>query len=282
MLWKRLVAHPDTASGKRGAAGRPLPALRIPGLGKAASAVAWAQVRGSWRTIQGRLALAIPALTLLIMTFVFRRPEVREHLFGLAAGGPILVLVAIFLALVGQQAVVLNQFAVDGTGLSLEFLGPLSDRDLLRGKAAGGAILTACSLVPALLAAAVLGGGSSPWLWPAALLVCLGSYAVMSPIAACLSILLPKAVDLRRLGSKGKPNQGAALIAMLILPFTLAPAVGLAALALLVWKSPGLLLALEAAWLVFGCAVAWWFLLVCEGFLVQRREAIFLTVNDRE
>ena len=126
---------------------------------------------------RGRLALAIPALTLLILTFVFRRPEVREHLFGLAAGGPVLVLVAIFLALVGQQAVVLNQFAVDGAGLSLEFLGPLSDRDLLRGKAAGGAILTACSLVPALLAAAVLGGGSSPWLWPAALLVCLGSYA---------------------------------------------------------------------------------------------------------
>ena len=224
-LWRRLVGQPDTASGKRGAVGRPLPALRLPGLGATAAAVAWAQVRGSWRTVQGRLALAIPALTLAVLTFVFRRPEVlQEHLFGLAAGGPMLVLVAIFLALVGQQAVVLNQFAVDGTGLSLEFLGPLSDRDLLRGKAAGGAILTACSLIPALLAAAFLGGGASPWLWPAALLACLGTYAVLAPISAWLSILLPKAVDLSRLGRKGKPHQGAAIACMMILPFALGAA----------------------------------------------------------
>ena len=69
---------------------------------------------------------------------------------------------------------------------------------------------------------------------------------------------------------------------MLILPFALAPPVGLGALALLAWKSPWLLLALEAVWLAFGCAVAWFFLRLTEGPLAQRREAIFLTVNDRE
>ena len=51
---------------------------------------------------------------------------------------------------------VTNQFAIDGAGLTLELLSPLSEDDILNGKAVGNGLLSA---IPALIA---MSGGDAP------------------------------------------------------------------------------------------------------------------------
>lgn len=283
VLWRRLVASPASASGRRGGIASPLPGLRAPGLTGAAAAVAWATVRSFWRTVQGKLALVMPALSLLVAALALRQVEFAgQAVFATAWGGAALAIAAVALSLLSQQSVLSNQFAVDGAGLTRELVCPLSDRDLLLGKAAGGAVLTAAAMMPALLVGATLLRGPSPLLWPAAaLLAGLGAYALLAPLVAWLSMLLPKAVDLSRVGQGGKPHGGAALIGFAALPFALMPPAALGALALAGWGSPTLLLLVEALWLVVAVAAAWFFLRFSESLLARRREAILLTIHDR-
>jgi hypothetical protein len=283
VAWRRLVTSPETASGRRGAVAKPLPALRFPGLTTAAAAVAWAQVRCALRTVQGKIALVMPTLSLLAFSFVVGQPGITSQLpFAARWSGVLLAVVAVAITLLSQQALLLNQFAVDGAGLTLELASPLSDRDLLLGKAAGGAILAACALLPALLAVATLRRGTSPLLWPAAALAGFGAYALLSPLAAWLSILLPKAVDLSRIGRNGKPHPIAALVYIFALPMGLLPPVALGAVALVAWNSPALALLLEAFWLTLAIAVAWTFLRLTESGLARRREAVFLALLERD
>jgi hypothetical protein len=283
VAWRRLIASPETASGRRGAVGKPLPALRLPGLTTAAATVAWAQVRCALRTVQGKLALVMPTLSLLTFSFLVGQPAISTQLpFAARWSGALLAVVAVAITLLSQQALLLNQFAVDGAGLTLELASPLSDRDLLRGKAAGGAVLAAFALLPALLAVATLRRGTSPLFWPAAALAGFGAYALLSPLAAWLSILLPKAVDLSRIGRNGKPHQLAALVYIFAMPMGLLPPVALGAVALLAWHSAALALLLEAFWLALAIAVAWTFLRLTESGLARRREAIFLALLERD
>ncbi len=282
-LWRRLVASPARASGRRGAAAPPLPELRPPGLTTPAAAVAWTLVRGVWRTVLGRLSLFMPALAMAVSTATLMRAGlVAQDAFLAAWGAPLLAIGAVAFTVLSQQSILFNQFAVDGAGLTLELSGPVTDRDLVQGKAAGGAVLTAAALAPALLLVAVLVRGSSPLIWPAALLAGLSAYALLTPVAACLSIVLPKAVDLSRLGQGGKPHPGAALVGFATLPLALAPPAGLGAIALAGWRSPLLLLVVEALWLGAAVVLALPFLRATERLLARRREAILLTVRDRD
>lgn len=279
-LWRRLLADPAGGSSSRRAAGPPLPTLAPPGLTPAATAVAWALVRGVWRTLQGRLALVMPSLTLPVFAIVFR-PEGGEAALPVSTPA-LLALAAVALALLGQQAVMLNQFGVDGTGLSLELLAPLPARDLVLGKAAGGAVLTLASLLPALLVVAAFNPRAPLLLWPAAVLAAVAGYALFAPLAAWVSVLLPKAVDLGKIGREGQAHQGAALAGMACLGMVLSPvaAVGLAALAL--WRSPLLLLVAESGLAAVSCLVSVPLLHLAAGYLDQRRERLFLTVAEEE
>ncbi len=281
-LWQRLVTSPETSSGRRGRAARPLPARRLPGLDAAESAVAWTHARTFWRTVQGKLAVVIPAVMALMFDLLAERAQSRGGgFFALALESGALALGVAGMAVIAQQALLINQFATDGSGLVLEALLPLDARALLRGKAVGGALVAGVSMAGALLVLASLETARPPLLWPAALLGGLGAYALLAPLGAWLSILLPKAVDLSRLGGANKPHQGAALLSMPAIAACLAPAVGLHLLATQVLHSPALGVAFEAVWLVVAVLLARPLLDRMAGFLARRREGILLTLRDR-
>ena len=77
-----------------------------------------------------------------------------------------LALAAALMSIMTSLPLVTNQFAIDGAGLTLELLSPLSEEDILDGKAIAEALLSA---MPALLALAVAllvypGGDLALWI----------------------------------------------------------------------------------------------------------------------
>lgn len=277
-LFRRLLADPEGGSSTRREAGRPLPALSVPGLGPTATAVAWALVRAVWRTLQGRLALVMPGLVLPVFAVIFRPQLASGEATAFAA--PLLALAAVALALLGQQAVLLNQYAIDGSGLSLELLAPVPARDLVLGKSVGGALLYLAALLPALAVVAAFHQRAPLLLWPAAVCAALATYALFAPLATWVSALLPKPVDLAKIGKEGQAHQGAALLGMASLGLVLGPAAVVGLTALAVWESPALLLAAEAGLAAVCWLVAIPLLHLAAGYLDQRREALFLTVAE--
>src|SRR5206468_8377902 len=135
----------------------------------AASAVAVAEVRMILRTVQGKIAMCVtPGVVLFLGVLWARRPgELEIHLP--LPFGPLLGFAGILLALLTLEPATLNQFAMDRAGLTLEFLSPVSDRDLIRGKAAAAAILGGSRGLCCYLIALVTAPGGSPFYWLAAL-----------------------------------------------------------------------------------------------------------------
>lgn len=282
-LWRRLQASPAGGGGRIG--GRELPRPpRLPGLSPAASAVAWGQVRGLLRTLVGRLNLAMGPVVALVLTLMVRSDVARlafgERALGTAWTGVVLAVGAAALASLSQQAFSLNQFGIDGAGFSLDVLAPLQRRDLVLGKWAATAAL---SLAVNLLITGVvmsLEPAALPF-WPAILLAAVGGQAVLAPPSTWVSMLLPKAVDLGRLGRDAQPNQTAALVGMLATPLVLVPPVLLGAAVFVATGSVLALTAAEAAWAAAGLLLARLLLAPVAASLARREEAIHLALLER-
>lgn len=282
-LWRRLQASPASSSGRVG--GRELPRPpRLPGLGAAASAVAWGQLRGLLRTLVGRLNLVLGPVVVLFLALMMRSDLARfafgEGLLGPAWTGVALAVGGSALALVSLQSFAFNQYAIDGPGFSLEILGPLPRRELVLGKWAAGAVL-ALSLT--LLTTGVivsLEPAALPF-WPAIVLAALGAYALLAPLSSWVSMLLPKAVDLGRLGREAQPNQLAALIGTLATPILLLPAIAVGATTFAATGSVLVLTAAEAAWTAVSVVVARVLLTPVTATLAHREEAIHLALLER-
>ena len=94
----------------------------------------------------------------------------------------------------------MNQFAIDGAGLTLELLSPLGDADILSGKMAGIGLIV---FVPACLCLAVaftLFPAGPTALWISIPIGLAATYLLVAPLAALLSALFPRAVDLNSIG----------------------------------------------------------------------------------
>ncbi|HUP43812.1 MAG TPA: hypothetical protein VM599_11455, partial [Thermoanaerobaculia bacterium] len=217
-VWRRLLAEPGVSGGRTGARELPRPP-RFPGLSPGAAAVAWAQLRGLLRTMSGRLGLVItPVVTLFLMLMLRAElPGISAAESGLRAVLPAMPVVfafgAVLMGLLAIQAFALNQFAVDGPGFSLSRLAPLGRRDLVVGKAAAGGLLAGAYVVLATGVVVSLEPEALPF-WPAVLLTGASTYLLLAPFHAWLSMHLPKAVDLARLGKASQPNQLAVLLGM--------------------------------------------------------------------
>lgn len=226
-VWSRLQAEPGVGASLRRSGELPRPP-RLPGLSPAAAAVAWSQLRSLLRTLAGRIGLFLTPVVTLFLALMLRA-ELPAGLSGdeglraaLPGVGVLLLVGAVALSLFSIQNLALNQFAVDGPGFTLSRLTPVADRDLVMGKAAGGGLLAG---VFALLGSGVvvpLEPEALPF-WPAALLAGASAYLFLAPLYAWLSMLLPKAVDLGRLGKGTQPNQVAALLGMFGTPLALGP-----------------------------------------------------------
>ncbi|HET9766572.1 MAG TPA: hypothetical protein VFS60_06980 [Thermoanaerobaculia bacterium] len=278
LAWRRLVESPAVGSRRR--RGLALPRLAAPSspAGHPAVAVARAQVATTLRTVQGRVALVSPLLIAAATSLTH----------GFRAGGPFAAIAPLFgataalalgpLSVMVYQNALLNQFGVDGAGFSLQVLSPLSERALVAGRALGGGALMLLALMPAMAVAALLHPGTPLLLWPATLLGGTAAYLLFAPAALWLSLLFPKAADLSKLGSKGKPHGAAALCGVLAVALALGLVQGLGAVGFLVGGAPGALLA-ETLLVAAAFVVAWPLLTLVAAALPARRDALLLALR---
>jgi hypothetical protein len=215
LLFGRILDSPATVSGRRRRSGAAVRTWRIPGVAPAASAVALAQIRLVLRTPRGRSILLSPLIVFLMFGAMMWRGGASEELGFLALrSGLALAVFGSFISLLTILPIAMNQFAIDRAGLTLEFLTPIDDRDLLRGKAIANAVTAA---VPALLcvvgAAAIFGGGSVA-LWLTVPLGLAATVFLVAPVAAALSALFPRPVDLNSIGRASNAHTIATLLGM--------------------------------------------------------------------
>jgi hypothetical protein len=206
-IHRRLLDSAGVGSRRRGSARRDVRDWRLPLLRPAAIAVASAQVRTAFRSIVCKIAIYGGAPMLLLLSLVLMKTR------GAAApgfipswNGPLVAGAGMLFALLTLQPIFMNQLASDRSGLTLQILAPISDLDLLRGKAAGGLILFGAAALPCLLVAILIDPARSPLAWLSVLLGGASIYAWSAPIAAILSILFPKASNLGSLGTSGKAH----------------------------------------------------------------------------
>jgi hypothetical protein len=195
--------------------------------------------------------------------------------------GMLIALGGLFFTLLSLQPVLVNQFAVDETGLTLTFLAPLSSRQIVLGKLVGGGILTAISTALCFLAGLVLVPAGHPLLWLATGVTAIASYLVFAPFCLLLSAVLPKTADLSRLGKDGNPQPVASFVATFGVPLVLAPPVLAVAVAVWVMESPLVGLVASLVWLGFAALVGREFLRAASAALSRRREAILLVATGR-
>jgi len=278
---RRLLQSPEQTSGRRSQE----PALArhwtLPVASAAVSAVALAQVRTALRTVRGKIAVYFVVIVMILITMIFG----RELLSGLPEGqaveaGPLILLLGVLFTLVSLQPILMNQFAVDGAGLTLQFLTPASNRDLVRGKILGCAILAGISLLLCTAGAVAVSPGGSPWGWLAMVLVCVSAFALLAPACSLTSAYLPKRSNLNRLGRAGDPHGIAGLIGLALTVLALVPPVALYAAGIFLMESPTWALLMVGGWCVVTLGLALPASRLAEWAVARRRENLFLVATE--
>jgi hypothetical protein len=286
IYWLSSLVHARLLLSVDGRARRTGPILfralpRVPLLTAGAAAVAMVQFRTGFRSLRGRLAVLLPGPMLALLSVVLSRsPEEAAWIARIPEHGYFIFGASLILALLTVHPITLNQFASDRAGLTLQWLSPLSARDLVFGKAVGGFMVYGSG---ALLALAVIGAmtrSGTPVLWVATAFGGIATYAVFSPYAALMSALFPVAADLNKNGSAGNPHTAAVIPGVLLTPLAALPAVGIMLLSLR-W-SPWVSLAAMAVWAAVALGLAWWAVGLTAGALHRRRENLFLTASQQK
>lgn len=156
----------------------------------------------------------------------------------------------------------------------------MSRWDLVAGKAATGGLLAGALIVLATGVVVSLEPEALPF-WPVVLLAGGSTYLLLAPFYAWLSMRLPKAVDLSRLGKAAQPNQLAGLLGMLGTVLGLLPALVLAGAVFLATRSLAAVTAGLAVWTVVTAVAARLLLRAAARALAGREEAIHLAILER-
>ncbi len=281
-IFSRLLDTPETGSSRRSRASTRASVSGFPGLGPGASAVAFACMKLSIRTIQGKMAVYYTPVGLLVAAVAMSRLTEGTLTQGFGShSGPILATFAALLSLLSMQKLMLNQFAIEGAGLTLQFLSPLSGRDIVAGNSAGLGVFFGCSMLFYIGVAAIFAPDPAIPLWGAAFLAGLSTFLVYAPITSALSALFPKAIDPGRIGSTSNPTSAASLLGTLGMVLSAAPPVLLGAIGLYALRSPALTLLFVACW---TCCAAFLFVLISRGaagILETRRENLAMVAEGR-
>jgi hypothetical protein len=200
--------------------------VAVPGLTPAASAVAVSTFRLLLRSVRGRVMLFSSPLPVVMIGLVWK--SFTTSAATQAPAGVVMVLLGGLMALVSMQTFLSDQFAVDRAGLTLTFLTPASDVDLVVGKAAAGLGALAIPTGIATLAGIVLRPSGAPPLWLAALIGVVAVYLIQAPIAALFAAMLPAPFDLMKLkGGNAHPLGTIASTLVTMLAMTLAVSLGI-------------------------------------------------------
>jgi hypothetical protein len=255
---------------------------RWPGLSQGETAVALVHARNALRSVRGRLAVFIPGPLFALLSLLGRKLPGEMPFDGLLGGrSHVLLAFQCLFAMYALQAFHLNQFGSDRAGLSLHFLSPVTDLEIVRGKAAGGAAIYLVSVAVCCLCALLVAPGGPNLAWIAVLVSAAATYALMAPAAAALSALFPKTADLSQTGTGGNPHG----LSVLIGTFAMSALAGPPALVLAVVRDrmdrEGLALLLLAGWAVFAFAVAHPLLRLVATLVRSRRENLALVAGGK-
>jgi hypothetical protein len=279
----RVHAHLLTTTANSGRRGRGVAGLRetgsIPGLGPAAAGIARVQVSTALRALRGRMGVFLNAPALLVIGLLTHRlagMTTRDgNPLGFTADGPTLFGMGVLLSLLSLQPILMNQFASDRAGLTLQFLSPVSERDLLLGKACGGAWLAALSGGLCLLAAWAISPRAPLWAWAGAVGASAATVLLGAPVAALLSLLFPRRADLSRMGNAGNAHAAATFLGWLLVMVAAVPG-SLLLLAASWLEMPVLAVGGSALLLALSAGAAWALLCLLAPVLRERRENILL------
>ncbi len=278
--YRRLIETPAT-SGPRRTRDRAGPARRqVPGLTAAASAVAWAFARLCFRTPRGKIVIFGVVMTLPLLWVLMVRTAEFPVLFTLRPGLSIGIF-GLGITLLSLGPLSLNQFACDGAGLTLQTLMPISDRELLIGKAVGGALVL---MGPAafVLGIGIAASPSTPVsLWFALIMGTAATYAVLAPINAMLSAIFPRKVNLASIGRDSNPHQAANFLGFVSVVAAAAPAALAAAAGALLFRSAGITALLVGVWAVAAVVIASLALRLVERLVASRRENLLFVAQGR-
>jgi hypothetical protein len=211
----RMLDVPMSLGARRAGAFGGLWGRKIPGLSPGASAVAMTQLRLALRTPRGRSILVAPVLIFgAFAILIYRTGEMPLATLRLDSGLS-LATFGTFVCLFSILPLAMNQFAIDKAGFTRQMLSPLTINELLAGKAVGNALIILCPAVWCFILPALIFGGGHPALWVALLLSMVATYLLVAPIAAALSAMFPRTVDLSSIGHASNAHQGAALLGLL-------------------------------------------------------------------
>jgi hypothetical protein len=270
----RVLDMPETMGVRHAGSLGGLWGRRIPGLTPGASAVAFTQLRLALRTTRGRSILISPLMLLGVFgTLLYRRADTPFAGISITDGLTLAVF-ASFIALFAVLPIAANQFAVDGAGFTRQMLSPLGLGELLAGKAVGNALIClGPALVCVLICAAVFPGGNIA-LWLALPPAWIATYLLIAPVAAALSAIFPREVDLSSIGSKGNPHQVAGLLGVAALAAAGAPALLLTLLATRWLHRPVLVPVLMIAWCGVAAVMSYLIFVPVRRLLAKRRETL--------
>ena len=147
----------------------------------------------------------------------------------------------------------MNQFAIDKAGVTMALLSPLTDREYLAGKAVGNALIGGPPALVCGLTAVIMFPGGSPALWLAIPIALTSVYLLVAPVAAILSAIFPRTVDLNSIGSGSNAHGLASLLGLVAFVAAGVPCL-LIVMAASEWiQRPALMPVLLLGW----CAVAY-------------------------
>jgi hypothetical protein len=282
MVHRRLIGSMGGESRRTRVAAVEVAARRIPGLSPAASAAAVAQFRNAGRSVRGRLLMLLSGPMLAGITLVLRAIGDDNKVFiALSQHGYALFGASMVLALFSGQPFWMNLFGSDRAGLTLQFLSPMSDRQLAWGKLVGVGLLVGVAGAIALVASALVAPSGHVSLWVAVLIGSIATYVPVCPMAVWLSALFPVAADLSKSGSGGNPHALASFVGFLLILLAAAPA-GVT-IGVTVWgvNRPELALPIIAVWSALAFAIGLPLVNVASRTITYRRENLALVAQNR-
>ncbi len=227
--FKRVLDSPGSSGARRAASMRTTWSRRIPGLSMGASAVALAHLRLALRTPRGRSIMLSPLMMFLIFGAMMSPRIGDDGLRGDALPGrtePGHVRLRDVTA--GHPPDRDEPVRGRPCGPDHGPFVPLTDAELLTGKAVGNALIVVgpCILVIGCVVSAVP-GRIGP-LWASIPLGLISMYLLVAPIAAIASAMFPRVVDLNSIGRGSNAHGAAGLIGLLSFAISAAPTVLLA------------------------------------------------------
>ena len=276
VVFRRFLDSPGTTgSQQRGSKGRSR-TWRLPGTSPATSAVTIAHILLTLRTPRGRSTVLSPLMVFAVFAAMMWRGSTADFDIVPLESGVGLAIFGSFISLLTVLPLAMNQFAIDGPGLTLEFLSPLDDSNLLRGKALGNAFIGAIPMLVCIAVAAVLFPGGSLSAWLSIPIGISASYVLLAPVAAALSAVFPRTVDLNSIGRGSNAHGAATLLGLLASMASGAASLGINLAIVRSIATPPLALTLMLMWLA-GCIVVARLLFVpVRALLARRRENLVL------